>query len=170
MNLNFYDSMGTPTFAQFTARLGNWNAKALEAMTIIRGAANYSSFIVGMPKPGQQTIASRGVFRGNISLGNRAYILGVSGYAENAAGFRLQLRDLGTGKNLFVTPLNMGNCCGEPTGTPHSNVHYFPRPHMVKDPGMVEVQIYSLATVAQDIEIALHTAIETYDMTEALKD
>jgi len=165
MQINIYDPFAVE-YGHISPKLGNYHGKAIEAAALIRGAANYIPFLIGAPKTNQQSIAARGTWRGTAALGQRGYILGISGYASNASGFKLQLKDLGTGRPLFQQPLNFANCTAQPSGTPETRVHYLPRPHLVKDPGVIEIAITSLATAAQDIEIVLHTAQELYSPTE----
>lgn len=163
--INIYDSLGTP-YGHLSPRFGNWNAKALDAAAIIRGAANYSPYLIGFPKLGAQSIPARQFWQGRASLGERAYILGLSGSSAQAAGFMLQIKDLGTGRPLFAKPLNWQNITAQGGGTPNNQVHYFPAPHLVKPPGLVEIQITNLAAVANDIEVVLFTAQETWRQDE----
>lgn len=162
MLINPFDALGLNS-GQVLHRFGNYQAKAIEAARIIRGAANYAPVLICAPKVDQQAIAARGSWRGTANVGKRGYILGVSAYASNASGFKLQIKDLGNGKNFFVQPLNFANVTAQASGTPQNQVFYFPRPHMVKAPGQVEVQITSLATATQNIEVVLHTAQELFD-------
>lgn len=163
MLINCYDSLGVP-WANIAPRLGSFAARAIEAATMIRGAANYAPVLIGAPKIGQQTIAARAGWRGTASFGKRGYLLGISGYASDADGFKLMLKDLGTGRPLFASPLNFNNITAQANGTPSNQVFRLPRPYLVKAPGQLEIQITSLATAAQDVEIVLHTAQELFDM------
>lgn len=163
MLINPYDSLGVP-WGNLVPRLGNFAARAIEAATMVRGAANYTPVLIGAPKIGQQTIAARSSWRGTAAFGKRGYLLGISGYASDALGFKLMLKDLGTGRPLFVSPLNFANITAQASGTPSNQVFRLPRPYLVKAPGQLEIQITSLASASQDVEIVLHTAQELYDM------
>lgn len=163
MLINPFDSLGIP-WGHIAPRFGNYHAKAIEAAAMVRGAANYAPVLIGAPKIGQQTIAARAGWRGTAAFGKRGYLLGISGYASDALGFKLMLKDLGTGHPLFVAPLNFANITAQASGTPQTRVFRLPRPVLVKPPGQLEIQITSLATASQEIEIVLHTAQEMFDM------
>lgn len=162
MLINPFDSLGIE-WGHIQPRLGNYQAKAIEAARIIRGAANYTPVLIAAPKIANQTFAARSTWRGTANLGKRGYVLGISGWASNALGFKLQLKDLGTGKNFYFQPLNFSNVTAQPSGTPANSVFWLPRPHLAKPPGQIEVQITSLASTSQEIEVVLFTAQELYD-------
>lgn len=163
MRINQYDSLGLP-WNQFTKRLGNYNAKAIDAAAIVRGAANYEPYCIAFPaRPNQEVIAARGFFQGRASVSPRTFIIGVLGYSEQAAGFKLQLKDLGTGRNLFKSPIDFRNCTGQATTNPRNQVHYLPEAQLVKYPCLIEVQITNLATVANRIQVCIQTAQPTFE-------
>ena len=146
---------------------GSYEEGAAAAAEMIRGAANYSAYLIGFPKASQQTIGGRQYWQGRAALSARTYVLGISGRSSEPEGFSLQLKDLGTGRPIFKTPLHSTEITGQGVvdTEPGDRVHWLPRPHLLKPPSVIEVQITNLSASAAVIEVVLHIAQESFDTT-----
>lgn len=163
MPLNSYDTLDYP-WPNFKKRFGRFLPKAVEAAEMVRGAANYQPYLLGFPKPGQDSIPARGYWQGRAKLSPKSFIVAISGTSDEAAGFSLQIKDLGTGRTLFSAPMNFQNCTAQPSGSPQNQYFMLTEPHLCKSPSLVEVQITNLATVANRVQVCLHTAQPNFDV------
>lgn len=165
--INIFDSLKVAQYGNLASRFGNYNAKAIAAAAMIRGAAGYEPYIVAFPKPTEEAISGRGFWRGRATVSPETFIVAINGTSDQAAGFTVRIKDLGTGRDLFKSPISAPNCTGFGTSdTPANPIHFLPSPVLCKDPGLIEVQINNLATVEARIQVCLFTAQPTFEKLE----
>jgi hypothetical protein len=162
MRLNVFDSLDPTRYNHLFPRFGNYHAKALEAATLARGAANYEGFYIAFPPQPDEQLAARGNWTGRFSVTPNTYILGFAAYSQQAAGFKLQLTDLGTNDPFFSKPVDYRNVTGQGGGVPANRVFYLPKPRLILEPGLLSAQLTNLAIVANTVQLVLYTVSERY--------
>jgi hypothetical protein len=151
------DSLNPATLNQF--RQG-YAAAILRRMTDLRGAANYEHFWLPLPDDRNSSVSARGTFDTRVKVADYAWIVAISGYSAQPEGCKLQLTDLGTGAAFFSKPVQLGSFVGGAgSSSGVSNILWFlPRPRLVLPPAELNVQIFNLAGVTNDLQIVLHLA------------
>jgi hypothetical protein len=111
-----------------------------------------------LPGPGQSTLAARDTFEARVTVLPGTYLYAVAGSSAQAAGFRVEVIDLGTQTPLFSGPVNIANIAGATAGTPQTQLWRPPKPRVILAPGLLTVRLLNLATVPNDVQVALFIA------------
>ncbi len=150
-----HDSLNPQLYPQF--RDSAYHLQALEALRTLREAAGYSPSLHLVPDASNTAVVPRGRFELRISLPVQSYVWALAAYSEQAAGFRIQIVDLGTGQKWFSQPIPNAMAGGEAT-TPEgisSPLYVLPKPMLVIEPALLSVQIENLADVLNTVQVVL---------------
>ena len=132
---------------------------------IIRsGGYIYKGF--AFPVPGNDLVAARDSYNGNLSVLPGSYLTMITGYTNEPLGFQLQIFDEGAESYLYnglfgkdgAVVGQMVAPAGAPAGFPFGPF-IFPSPVVVLPPGRLNVEVTNLGIVQRRIQILIHCAI-----------
>ncbi|HBY64725.1 MAG TPA: hypothetical protein DEH78_33305 [Solibacterales bacterium] len=148
--------MNTRLFQQFRQP---YFRTPLAALRPLENAANYDQVVRFVPDESNVSVPARTTFEGRISVQPESMLCAIAATSAQAAGFKLQIQDLGTKEFFWSQPVRWDNASGQGNtlGLAHP-MFVFPRPRMIIEPGMLSVQVINLADIANDIQLALFFA------------
>lgn len=162
------DALSPRLYPQFRPGFGRYFTHALEAAKPLRLAAGFEPRWTVVPDTSNAAVYPSGTYQARVSLPARSYLWALAGYSEQAAGFELQITDLGTRAVLFSSRVNFNNATGQGT-TPEGisfPLYIPPKPHLVLEPGQLSVEIRNLAAVANQIQLVLFSTHRPPEATE----
>lgn len=128
----------------------------------IWNAPDYSPRWFVIPEPPRQTLQKSQLYEARLSLLPKSFILGISTYSQQSAGFTIQITDLGTRYDFFSNPVFHSAVSEGTTATPEGvqlPVHYLAWPRLVLDPGILSVTLRNLdPTNTNQVQVVLHVA------------
>ncbi len=154
------ESLPPALFPQFRSGPLSYHAQAIEAMQAMRAAAGFQAVRHIVPDVMNAALVGKGRYEARISLPPQSYVWAFAGTSDQAAGFKVQIVDLGTKAEWFSQPIRWDNLTGQ-GATPEGlsfPLYILPKPRLVLEPGLLSVQVTNLAAVANPIQLVVFTA------------
>ena len=143
-------------------------AEILDAGEAIPGVPDYRHIMARGYEPGayripdadNTAVVPKGKFEQKISLPVSSYVWGFSGYSSDAAGFRVQVIDVGTGTPFFDSRVYHKIVTGQDQTIAGGAFPIAPldKPRLVIEPGLLKIQIENLAAASNQIYFVIWTS------------
>jgi len=128
-----------------------------QSLRNFRQAHGYEMQLRTVPDHSNIDIAASLTFEGRVTVPAGSYLYAIAATHSQAAGFDLQIRDTGTGQELFSKRIFSENVKGA-QGTGRSPQYWLPKPLLLLEPGLALVQIWNRAAAVNTIQVVLFFA------------
>jgi hypothetical protein len=137
--------------------LNPYHKRAWEAGKAVRLADRYQLEAHAVPHESGVDVAASSPYEGKVKLYAPSWLVALSASASQADGFEVQIRDAGTGQDLFSSRIRHDNLSAVSLapGRTASQPWRLPVPRVVVEPGLLVVQILNRATVQNTIQLVL---------------
>lgn len=120
----------------------------------VRLAAGYEPHLLIIPNGANYLVGAGLTYEARAYAPPGSFLVAISASSSNAAGFRLQFTDLGTGGQLSNQPTKHKNLTGGSAGIVQPL--WFPdKPRPIPAPGLISVQVSNMATAPAEIQVVL---------------
>ena len=122
-------------------------------------AAGYEPHLQAVPDYSNAAVVAKGKFSARVSVAPFSYLWALAGTSGATAGFKFQILDEGTKTPVFNARTYYAAVTGQ--GTVQGITFpllIFERPRLILEPGILTVQVESLADVVNSIQLVLFFA------------
>ena len=127
---------------------------ALAELHALIDAEGYEERII----PVSATLAATvGLQEARVSVLVKSYVCGFTSFSTQAAGYSVQVIDLGTRYEYFAYEIKHQNISGQGT-TPEGitfPLHLLPKPRLVLEPGLLSIRLQNLAALSNPVQFCL---------------
>lgn len=150
-------NLSPPRYPSFPPWQNPYHQRAWEAGAAVRLADGYQLEAHCIPNESSVDVAATSPYEGKVKLYPPSWVCGFTASSSQTAGFEVQLRDAGTGQELFSGRILHSNLGGQnlSPGRVADRMWRLPIPRVVVEPGLLVVQILNRAAVQNTIQLVL---------------
>lgn len=119
---------------------------------------NYALHLVVVPRVADLPVAARGQVEDQATIPPGSCLVALSGASDQTAGFRFTVYDVGAKRFVLSDQWDELATGAQDTTDVESQGLVLPTPYLILAPGLLQVRVANLATVAADMQLLLHFA------------